>query len=79
MFKGESNFAAKEDVVDSMGFPGSKAAVQVPVNGKMVEAPIDYADLKVKSGQTIRILARETGGSATDGEGYFPIVLLTLK
>ena len=79
MLTGESNYDSKEDVVDSMGFPGRKASVKVPVNGKVVEAPIEYADLKVKPGQTIRILARETGGSPTDGDGYFPIVLLTLK
>jgi hypothetical protein len=78
-FKGGNNFEAKETVVDSMGFPGSKASVQVPVTGKVVESSVEYVDFMAKSGQTIRILARETGGSATDGDGYFPAVLLTLK
>jgi len=79
LFKGKSNYDEKETVVDSMGFPGSKASVKVPVTAKVVEASFEYADLKVKPGQTIRILAQETGGSATDGDGYFPVVLLTLK
>lgn len=78
-FKGKSNYDEKETVVDSMGFPGSKASAKVPVTGKVVEASFDYADIKVKPGQTIRILAQETGGSATDGEGWFSPVLLTLK
>jgi hypothetical protein len=78
-FKGKSNYDEKETVVDAMGFPGSKAAVQTPMTGKVVEGSIEYADLKVKSGQTLRILAKETGGSAKEGDGYFPIVLLTLK
>jgi hypothetical protein len=38
----------------------------------------DYADLKVKPGQTIRILVREAS-SKTDLAGYFPEILLTLK
>ena len=78
-FKGKSNYEEKETVIDSMGFPGSKASVQTPVNGKVVEASFEYADLKVKPGQTLRILAQETGGSAKDDSGYFPIILLTLK
>lgn len=78
-FKGKSNFDEKETVVDAMGFPGSKAAVKAPMTGMVVEASFEYADIKVKSGQTIRIVAQETGGSPTDGDGYFPVVLLTLK
>lgn len=79
LFKGKSNYDGKETVVDAMGFPGRKAAVKTPMTGKVVEGSFEYADIKAKSGQTIRILAQETGGSATDGDGYFPIVLLTLK
>jgi hypothetical protein len=76
-FKGDSEMSA-DTVLDSMGFPGSKAAVQVPITGQIVEASIEYADLKVKSGQTIRLLAKETGGRPKD-DGAFPIILLTLK
>jgi hypothetical protein len=69
----------KEDVVDALGFPGRKASTKTPIGPDLVvRGMIDYADLKVKPGQTIRILVRE-GSSATDLSGYFPEILLTLK
>jgi hypothetical protein len=69
----------REDVVDALGFPGRKASVKTPIGpGLVVRGTIDYADLKVKPGQTIRILVRE-GSSSTDLAGYFPEILLTLK
>jgi hypothetical protein len=77
-FKGDAEFGNDEKVLDSMGFPGSKASRQVPAVGQIVQASIDYADLKVKPGQTIRILCREAGGAPKDS-GLFPIVVLTLK
>ena len=76
-FKGESEYE-NDTVVDAMGFPGSKAAVQTPVTGNVVAAGVELADLKLKAGQTIRLLAKESGGSPKD-DGYFPVVLLTLK
>ena len=69
----------KETVVDSMGFPGSKASAQTPIGGTVVQGAIDYADLKVKSGQTIRILAKESCGYRAADDGFFPEILLTLK
>ncbi len=69
----------KETVVDSMGFPGSKASAQVAIAGTVVQGGFDYADLKVKSGQTIRILAKESCGYRAADDGLFPEVLLTLK
>ena len=77
-YKGMEPFD-REDVVDSMGFPGSKASVTVPMTGSVVEASVEYADLKVKPGQVLRILPREAGGSPKEGKGDFPWVLLTLK
>lgn len=68
----------KETVVDSMGFPGRKASAQVPIPGKVVEGTIDYSDLKVKPGQTIRILVSESGAGG-NLSSYFPEILLTLK
>jgi hypothetical protein len=69
----------KEDVVDALGFPGRKASVKTPIGPDLVvRGTIDYADLKVKPGQTIRILVREAS-SKTDLSGYFPEILLTLK
>lgn len=76
--KGARELENDETITDAMGFPGAKAAAQVPVTGSLVAASADYADLKVKPGQTIRVVARETGGRAND-DGYFPAVLLTLK
>ena len=69
----------KEDVVDALGFPGRKPSAKAPIGPDLVvRGTIDYADLKVKPGQTIRILVRE-GSSKTDLSGYFPEILLTLK
>jgi hypothetical protein len=69
----------KEDVVDALGFPGRKASAKTPIGPDfVVRGTIDYADLKVKPGQTIRILVREAS-SSTDLAGYFPEILLTLK
>jgi hypothetical protein len=69
----------KEDVVDALGFPGRKASAKTPIGPDfVVRGTIDYADLKVKPGQTIRILVREAS-SKTDLSGYFPEILLTLK
>ncbi len=77
-FKGDSEYGGSEDVLDAMGFPGTKKAVQVPVTGKVVEAGLDYADIGVKPGQTIRLRAQESGGNPKD-DGFFPTVVLTLK
>ena len=69
----------KEDIVDVLGFPGRKASAKTPIGPDfVVHGAIDYADLKVKSGQTIRILVREAS-SETDLSGYFPEILLILK
>jgi hypothetical protein len=69
----------KEDVVDALGFPGRKASAKTPIGSDLVvRGTLDYADLKVKPGQTIRILVREAS-SSTDLAGYFPEILLTLK
>jgi hypothetical protein len=76
-FKGEST-TDTETVVDRMGFPGRKPSVTVPVSGKVVEASIEYADLKTRPGQTIRLYPRKTGGGGGE-EPEFPSVLLTLK
>ena len=69
----------RETVVDSMGFPGSKASAQMPIAGTVVQGTIDYADLKVKPGQTIRILAKESCGYKAEDDGLFPEIRLTLK
>jgi hypothetical protein len=77
-YKGKSEYGDKDTVVDSMAFPGSKASAQVPIPGNVVQGAIDYADLKVKPGQTVRILVREAS-AGSNLSSYFPEVLLTLK
>jgi hypothetical protein len=76
-YKGKGEYE-KDTVVDSMGFPGSKASAQAPIPAKVVQGSIDYADLKVKPGQTIRILVSEAcaGGNL---DSYFPEILLKLQ
>jgi hypothetical protein len=68
-----------ETVVDLMGFPGRKEAAHSPIAANVVQAALDYADLKVKPGQTIRILVKEACGDMAPDHGYFPEILLTLK
>ncbi len=77
-FKGRDDLA-REDVVSALGFPGEKRSIEVPMKGQVVEASLEYADLKLKPGQPIRILAREAGGNPREGGGDFPEILLTLK
>jgi hypothetical protein len=76
-FKSKSP-ADKDEVVDSMGFPGRKPSAKTPITGNVVQGSFDYADLKVKSGQTIRLLIKEAGGN-DEANGYFPEVRLKLK
>jgi hypothetical protein len=70
----ESN---KERVVDSMGFPGRKPSVKTPVTGKQIQTTLEYADLGVKPGQTVRILVSEA--CSPRSKSLFPEILLTLK
>jgi hypothetical protein len=70
--------SATETVVDNMGFPGRKASSKLPIDKYLVRASFDYADLGVKPGQTIRILASESC-SANDLSSFFPEIHLTLK
>lgn len=74
------NVMDKQTVVDVMGFPGKKRATRTPIADKVVRGSLDYSDLKLKAGQTVRLLLRRSGGSApADDSDYFPPVLLTLK
>ena len=53
-------------------------APETPLDGKTVKASIAYADLGLKPGSVVRILARESDGSY-DETADFPEVLLKLK
>jgi len=57
---------------------GGKASSKLPIEASLVQATLDYADLGVKSGQTIRILVRETCAK-NDLSSFFPEIQLTLK
>jgi hypothetical protein len=74
-YKGKMEFD-KDTVVDSMGFMGAKPSAKAPITANIVRGSIDYGDLKVKPGQTIRLLIKESHDKDT---GLFPEVLLTLK
>jgi hypothetical protein len=56
----------------------SSDAPSTPANGKLYTGKIAYASLGVKSGQTIRVVARELNDRGP-GQGLFPDALLTLK
>ena len=51
---------------------------QTPIEDKVVQSLVSYADLGVKAGQTIRFYTRESDGPY-DETSYFPEVALTLK
>lgn len=79
-FKGASSTDGVAEVAG--GFFAPMKAPQVPLVGSVVQAPLAYEALKVASGQTIRLVARESAAAAspTGGlQGFFPEVLLTLK
>ena len=75
-YKGKKEFEGKDTVVDSMGFPGAKPSPKAPITANIVQGSIEYGDLKVKPGQTIRLLIKE---SHDKDMGLFPEVLLTLR
>ncbi len=77
-YKGASEYD-REEIVSWSDFPGKKVSPHAPITGNTVESTIDYADLHVKPGQTIRIFVREENGSSAPDNGYFPEILLTLK
>ena len=62
-----------------LGRPVSKAAPLVPIVGALVEAALDYADLNVKPGQTIRLVVKESSSDSAPDGGWFPDIILTLK
>jgi len=68
-----------ETVVAAMGIGDGKPSPHTPIVGKVVRAVIDYADLGVKPGQTMRVLAREACGIQAEDGGLFSEVVLTLN
>jgi hypothetical protein len=64
--------------MDRKSVRSSFDATEFPIEGKVVKASIAYADLGVKPGSVVRILARESDGPY-DASADFPDVLLKLK
>jgi hypothetical protein len=61
------------------GKPAARAAPRVPLSGSVVQAALDYTDLGVKPGQTIRLVVKESSSDKPPDGGLFPEILLTLK
>jgi hypothetical protein len=76
-YKGKKE-RSKVRVVASMGSKRKKTGKRTPIKGRVVQGVLNYEDLKVKSGQTIRILVWESGAHIKK-RALFPEVLLTLK
>jgi hypothetical protein len=74
--------AALGTIIDTSGNTkdtvGQMDARPFPIAGALVSASLTYADLGVKPGQSIRLMARESSG-ARDATADFPVVMLTLK
>jgi hypothetical protein len=75
-FKGtagqEIGFDTSDTVVNVIGRPGG-----APLQGRVLNGAIPYAALGARSGQVLRISAREASGNGS--AGFFPDVLLALK
>lgn len=77
-FEGDSA-TMRKTIIRAMQFPGRRSSERFPISDRVVAASVAYTDLGVEPGQTIRVLAEESGGSASEGQAAFPIVLLTLQ
>ena len=67
-------------IVETGDSPDRKVSAKVPIANRLVTGSLDYADMGLKSGQTIRLVLRRSGGDApADHSDYFPPVLLVLK
>ena len=81
-YKGSSETDGQVAVQDSFAMPPAIEAPRTPVNGNLIRSTLPYGAIGVKSGQTIRLLVRESGTYPTrtgELQGFFPEILLTLK
>jgi hypothetical protein len=71
----------KTTLIDLPAAGTVKEPQKTPIKGTVVQATVDYASMGVKSGQTIRLIAREHSAGTIDnkGQGYLPEILVTLK
>ena len=71
----------KETLIDLPATGNAKEPTKTPVAGAIVQAAVDYTSLRVKSGQTIRLVVREycAGKIKNVTQGFFPEIVLTLR
>jgi hypothetical protein len=71
----------KDRLIDLPAAGTVKEPRKMPIKGPLVQGTVDYASMGLKSGQTIRLVAREFSAGTVDnkGQGYLPEILLTLK
>jgi hypothetical protein len=76
-----SDWMSKDALIDLPAAGKVKEPQKTPIKGPVVQATVDYASMGLKSGQTIRLIAREHSAGTVDnvGQGYLPEILLTLK
>jgi hypothetical protein len=67
-------------IIDTDAFADHKASAHVPITNRLAIGSLDYADMGLKSGQTIRLVLRRSGGEPpADNTDFFPPVWLVLK
>jgi hypothetical protein len=71
----------KDALIDLPAAGKVKEPQKTPIKGAVVQATVDYASMGLKSGQTIRLVAREHSAGTVNnmGQGYLPEILVTLK
>jgi hypothetical protein len=75
------DWPSKDKLIDLPAAGKVKEPRKTPIKGPVVQASVDYASMGLKSGQTIRLIAREhsAGTIENKGQGYLPEILMTLK
>jgi hypothetical protein len=71
----------KDALIDLPAAGTVKEPRKTPIKGAVVQATVDYASMGLKSGQTIRLVAREHSAGTVNniGQGYLPEIMVTLK
>jgi hypothetical protein len=71
----------KNALIDLPAAGTVKEPRKTPIKGAVVQATVDYASMGLKSGQTIRLVAREHSAGTVNniGQGYLPEIMVTLK
>jgi hypothetical protein len=75
------DWPSKDALIDLPAAGNVKEPLKTPIKGAVVQATVDYASMGLKSGQTIRLVAREHSAGTVNnmGQGYLPEIVVTLK